>query len=438
MLIVSPTGSGKTALTVEMLRTAAAKGFNSWFCVHRVELIRQSIGAFASVGVAHGVVAAGFLPASRQQIQVCGIQTLARRWQNMTPPKLIVYDEAHHIAAKSWAAIRKAFPDAFHIGLTATPERTDGKGLRPFFQEMILGPSVSWLIENKFLSQYRIFVPPGIDTSGLRRTMGDFDKHDLAERADKPTITGSAVLEYKKNAAGKRFIVRGVSIEHSKHIASEFNMAGIPVRHVDGDTPVEEREAAMKAFMRGDLLGLSNCDLFCEGVDVPALECVIDLRPTQSLVLALQFWGRALRVFPGKSRAIILDLAGNLERHLLPDMERQWSLDGGAGKANAGGGGSVRVCPRCHAAAFAGKPACEACGYVYQGKPREVEQVDGELVEVDAEKMRLEMKRQQGMAWSFEELVAIGVKRGYRNAAGWAKIIWNYRQLKKLQQGRPR
>jgi superfamily II DNA or RNA helicase len=423
ILIQSPTGSGKTALTASMLGTAAGKGMSSWFIVHRRELIKQSVKAFANIGIRHGIISANFMPDTRHLVQIASIQTLAKRYNKYRRPKLIVWDEAHHVAAGSWTKIFSAFPDAYHIGLTATPERLDGKGLKKYFSKLILGPKVQWLIENGFLSKYRLFAPGGINVEGLRSKMGDYIKADLAAAADKPTITGDAIKHYQKHCAGKRAVVFCVSIEHSKHVTAQFNAAGIPAEHVDGESDVTYRDEAIRRFEAGETLILSNVELFGEGFDLPAIESAILLRPTQSLGLFLQSVGRSLRPCEGKETAIILDHAGNTQRHGLPDQERDWSLEGHSKDKKTEAQINIKVCPKCFAASFPGATSCKYCGYVYEIESRIVEQVEGNLEEVDLSAIRLRKKQEQGAAQTYEELVELGRQRLYNYPEIWAKKL---------------
>lgn len=434
LIICAPTGSGKTALAAKMLHTAAGKGMTSWFCCHRRELIKQSIKAFRLEGLRAGVVAAGFFKNERALTQIASIPTLAQRYLNLRAPNLMVWDEAHHIAAGSWSKIRKAYPKAFHIGLTATPQRLDGKGLREWFQELVMGPSVKWLIENNFLAPYRLYAPAGISTEGIGLSMGDFQRGQLEAAADKPKITGDAINHYQRLAAGKRAVVFCVSVKHSKDVVAQFNAAGIPAAHVDGETDVYERDEAIKKFERGEIRVLSNVELFGEGFDLPAIEVAILLRPTHSLGLYLQQCGRALRPCPGKLEAIILDHAGNCRRHGLPDDEREWSLDGAARKKNGGGhvSVSVRICPKCFAGQPSTLPSCKFCGHIFEIQSRRVEEVDGELVEIDPALLRREKAREQGQAQTIDDLARIGIARGYKKPWQWAAYVFKARQAKRL------
>lgn len=434
ILIQSPTGSGKTLLTAYMLKTAARKGMSSWFCVHRRELIKQSIRAFDKVGLNFGVIANGFMEDSRQLVQICSVQTLARRYRRFKKPKLVVWDETQHIAARSWDLLHASQSGAYHIGLTATPMRLDGTGLDKWYGDMILGPSVQWLIENNFLAKYRLFAPSSVSVAGIHSRMGDFIKSELSEAVDKPTITGNAIREYQKLASGKRAVVFCVSVEHSKHVVSQFQAAGIPAAHVDGETDVYERDAAIKKFESGEIRVLSNVELFGEGFDLPAIEVAILLRPTQSLGLYLQQVGRVLRPSPGKQEAIILDHAGNVMRHGLPDQERIWTLAGckRTKQVQDGASPAVRICGSCFAAQPFGATVCRFCGYAFELKPREVKQVDGDLKEVDLVAMRMQQRREQGRAQTMEELVAIGKARKYRRPYAWAAYVFRARQARKL------
>lgn len=432
LIVTAPTGSGKTLLTAHMIKTAASKGMGSWFVVHRRELVKQSIKAFHGEGVKFGVIASGFQADTRYSVQIASIQTLARRHSRFKAPKLIVWDESHHISAGTWSKLYSYYPDAFHIGLTATPSRLDGSGLDKYFKSMVKGPSVAWLIENKFLSPYKLYAPSYINTDSLHVRMGDYVKSELSAIVDKPTITGDAIAHYKKLASGKRAVVFAVSVEHSKHIVEQFLASGIPAEHVDGKTPTEERDAAIKRFTDGETKILSNVELFGEGFDLPAIEAAILLRPTQSIVLFLQQIGRTLRVSPGKDHAIILDHAGNCQRHGLPDEEREWDLKGRKNKGRAkNASGSVKICPHCFAAQPAGLEKCNFCNFIFDKNPREVEEVEGTLVEVDPETIRRERNKEQGRAGSLQELIALGRKRGYKNPSAWARYVYESRLQKR-------
>lgn len=430
VLIQSPTGSGKTLLTAHMLGTAAEKGMPSWFIVHRRELIKQSTIAFDGEKIPHGIISANFETKKTDLIQIASIQTLVRRYHKYRVPKLIVWDECHHIAATSWTKIFNTFPNSFHIGLTATPERLDGTGLSRWFRQMVKGPSVTWLIENGYLSPYKLYAPSNIDLTNVRTRMGDYLGAELVQVVDKPSITGDAIKHYKKLADGKRAVVFCASVAHSKHVVEQFRDAGIPAAHVDGETDNNERDEAIRRFRDGKIQVLSNVELFGEGFDLPAIEVAILLRPTQSLGLFLQQVGRSLRPFPGKGHAIILDHAGNSQRHGLPDDDREWSLDGRSKKSRGNAVSTVRICPMCFAANRRGYQMCSQCSHVFEIESREVEEREGELVEVNTVLIKRDRMREQSQAKTFDQLFALGKARGYKNPFFWAQHIMKVRQNK--------
>jgi DNA repair protein RadD len=435
ILIQSPTGSGKTVLTAHMLQSAAQKQMRSIFIVHRRELIKQSIKTFAKVGVPHGVIASGFIQEPHHPVQLASVQTLARRLEKLEVPELVLWDECHHIAAGGWARIREAFPAAYHIGLSATPERLDGTGLKKAFDQMIKGPDVSWLIGQGYLAPYKLFAPKKIDLTGVHSRMGDFVRSEVVSRLDKPTITGDVINEYLKLGGHKRAVIFASSIEHSKHVVSQFNAQGVKALHVDGETEAHLRDEAIQRFEEGEIKVLSNVDLFGEGFDLPALEAMLCLRPTESLSLWLQMCGRVLRTFPGKREAIILDFVGNCERHGLPCEKREWSLEGRRKKKSGlKEFHPVKLCPKCFAAQPSGLSACGHCGFEFEQKLREVAQVAGELIEVDAEVFKKKRAMERKSAQTYEDLVALGRARGYQRPEMWARFVYQGR-MKKMRGG---
>lgn len=430
-----PTGGGKTALTAHVAGESSRRAkWRVWFLVHRKELVDQSIRTFEQVGIPHGVIAAGFFADRRPLVQIGSVQTIGRRLERLPAPDLIIWDEAHHLAAGTWSTIFAAYPDALHLGLSATPERLDGTGLGHWFSHLVCGPTTADLIDQGWLAPYRLYAPAKVDLSGVHTKLGDFVKGELAATMDKPTITGDAIAHYRRYADGKRAIAFCCSIEHSQHVVAQFNAAGIPAEHVDGHTEATQRKLAMQRFRAGEIRVLSNVELFGEGVDVPAIEAAILLRPTQSLALYLQQVGRALRPAEGKMHAVILDHAGNSYTHGLPDDPREWSLEGRKRKRGTADQVPIRQCPKCFAVVPAASASCKYCHTLLAGAGgggREVEEVAGELVEVDPKVLRQQRLREQSRAQSLEDLVALGKSRGYKRPEAWAEYVWNARQQKR-------
>ena len=431
LLIQSPTGSGKTVLVAHMLANATLKGYRAWFCVHRRELVKQSVLTLGeSAGLPVGIVAAGFPGNRHELIQVCSVQTLARRRHLLPDPQLIVWDECHHVAALSWGAIHSAYPNAVHVGLTATPERLDGTGLSGWFEELVTGPSVANLIKEGWLSPYRLFAPGGPDLSAVHSVAGDYNKKELALAMAKSSVTGDALSHYQKYAMGRRAIVFMWSVESSIEMAQKFNEAGIPAEHIDGTTDDAARDAAIQGFRDGKIKILCNVEIISEGFDLPAIEAAFLLRPTRSLALYLQQVGRALRPSPGKDEALIFDHAGNCRLHGLPDDEREWTLEGRVKSKKKADGCPVKQCPKCYAMLPAAAAACKWCEWKFAAQAREIEQVEGELAEVDLEQQRHARKQEQAKARGLDDLIRLAKLRGYKNPAKWAEHVWRARQAK--------
>lgn len=428
VLVQLATGGGKTVTSAYMVKTAAARGRRCWWVVHRREIILQASRTFWSMEIPHSLVMGGSISDVDAMVQVGSVQTLARRLGKLPPPDLIIFDECHHMGAAQYQAIFEACPRAQIVGLTATPWRLDGRGLGAWFESMVQGPSVADLMERGALCDYRLYAPSSTDITGVASQGGDFKRDELAKVMDKPSIVGDAVAHYRKLADGKRAIAFAVSIEHSRHVAEQFQAAGIPAAHVDGSMDSGARDAIVADFTTGAIQVLTNADLFGEGFDVPAVEAVILLRPTQSLSLHLQQIGRALRPAAGKPHAIILDHAGNAMRHGLPDDEREWTLeDRPKKKRGAKTEVPVKQCPTCfrvHQPA----PQCPGCGHTYAVQSREVEQVDGELEVVDLDAIRARKRQELKSARTLEQLIELGRQRRYKHPVAWAGHIMRQRQ----------
>lgn len=336
---------------------------------------------------------------------------------------LLVHN-CHHLAAGTWAKIYAQYPDAIHIGLSATPERLDGAGLSPFFQEMVHGPSVRELIDAGHLSPFRIFSMPSVSMEGVHHQGGDFKRKEVLDRLEKSTIIGDAVSHYLRHANGRRGIAFECSIERSERLAEQFRAAGVPAMHVDGNTDPGMRDRAMRDLESGHLKILTNVDLFGEGVDVPAIEVIHCCRPTDSLGLWLQQCGRGLRPSPGKDHCIIFDHAGNLQRHGPPDLEREWTLAGRKDERRGKGEGpGPRQCQTCYAMNPPAALVCLECRKPFPVQAREIEQVEGDLQEVEVSAMRRQAAHEQSLAEDYESLVRLGRIRGYRNPEGWAEHV---------------
>jgi superfamily II DNA or RNA helicase len=324
-------------------------------------------------------------------------------------------------------------PQSLVLGVTATPERLDGKGLGEVFDDLIRGPEVSWLIDNGHLSRPKYYAPPQVaDLTKIHVQAGDFNKKELGEVMDSKTITGDAVEHYRRICPGQPAVTFCASIKHAEHVSEQFNAAGFRWAVIDGNMEKDDRREIVKMLGDGRLHGLASCEIINEGFDLPVVSAAILLRPTMSLGLHLQQIGRVLRVSEGKKNAFILDHVGNLARHGFAEDVRDWSLEGSKSKKKSKDDEptvNVRQCPKCYAC-HPPEPKCPECGHVYEIKAREIEVVDGQLEEIDVEAMRRAKKIEQARAETLDDLIAVGVSRGYKNPIGWAKNVFNARQGK--------
>ncbi len=433
VLMQGPTGMGKTAITVFMMGRAAAQGKRAYFLVHQNELLSQTSKALWRQQLEHGMIASG-KARSTLPAQVASVQTLVRRMDQYKEPDLLIIDEAHRAAAKTYQTIIERWPNARVIGLTATPQRTDGKPLDVLFDTLVLGPTIRELMDAGYLCDYEIYAPPiGIDVSTVKRKMGDFDSKELEAVVDKKSITGDAVAHYKTHARGKRCVVMCVSIKHAEHVAEQYQAAGVSSGVIEGTMTGHARDKMLADFAAGRMMVICNVQLLVEGVDIPAIEVVQWLRPTQSLVVWMQGNGRGLRPADNKTGLIIFDHVGNCLRHGLPDDEREWSLEGKEkGKKKAAADEvKIKQCGNCYAVFRPGPQTCPHCGAPVAGQQRELEVVEGELQKVDKLAIRKEQKREQGSARTLDDLVALGLRRGMAKADAWAAITLAARQGRK-------
>jgi len=414
--IVAPCGAGKTVIMAYMASQARLRGNRTLFTVHRQELIQQSSDTFKALGISHGIIAAGYPSAPAEYIQIASIQTVVRRLNNISVPQIIIIDEGHHSTASTWRKLLAAFPDAYVIGLTATPARMGGQGLGDIFESLIMGPTVKQLIEWGNLSPYKYYAPPvAADLTGMRVTYGDYVQSEIAMRMDKSEIIGDQIKQYQKLAPNARAVCYCASVAHSQHTAEMFRQSNINALHISGDTPDIARKAAINDFKTGKLQVISNCDLISEGFDVPAMDAVILARPTQSLTLFIQQSMRAMRKNKDNPNKIatIIDAVGNVYRHGLPDEDREWSLEGKKKKPSEKLEFPLKQCPKCYGA-HRPSPVCTLCGYIYPVATNDgPEQRAGELAEI----IELEKKRKKEEVHKARDVVTleqIAMARGYR------------------------
>lgn len=417
---VAPCGAGKTIMTGWMIKESERRGKRSIFFVHRHELIEQTAKTFTNLDIPFGVIEAGTAFNPNLPVQIASVQTLARRIDKIPSPDFLICDECHHILAATYKKILNAFPDAFLLGVTATPLRMGGITLCDVFSSMVQSLTVDELINLGNLTPFRYFAPEtDIDLSNVRTKFGEFVERDLENAMSKPKIIGNIVDTYKKIADGKSAICYCVNVFHSKTIAQAFLDAGIPAAHVDGETPKLERTTAVDKFRRGQIKVLCNAELFGEGFDVPNCQAVILARPTQSLTLFIQQALRPLRPDPNDPNkvAIIIDHVENYIRHGLPNENHNWSLDPNFKEESKK---PPRRCPKCYAVISSRTKICPHCGYIFKTNNRSIDltEYDADFINIDIEKNNSDPQERIKHAFTKpEEFMAIATERGYK--IGW-------------------
>lgn len=415
--VVLPTGGGKTILLAKIIHEHSG---SSVVIAHRQELVGQISLALNREEVPHRIIGpknvvkfccdihyqecgkSFYNPSA--SCAVAGVDTLIRRGDSLHEWRqsvtLWVIDEFHHctgndrVEPNKWGQAVLMFPNAKGLGVTATPLRADGKGLGRHHDgvadHMVVGPSMRDLINDGFLTEYRIFAPPNdIDLHDvtISTATGDYSKTKLTTAVRKSHIVGDVVQHYKRIASGKLGVTFATDVETATEIAKQFNEAGVPAEVVSAKTPDRERTAIIRRFRNRELMQLVNVDLFGEGFDLPAIEVVSMARPTQSYGLYVQIFGRGLRIMDGKKYAIIIDHVGNVMRHGLPDMPREWTLDRRDKRSSSQPDDviPVKTCVMCTAVFERIYRQCPECGHENEPAGRSSpEQVDGDLIELDA------------------------------------------------------
>ena len=428
VLLVCPTGGGKTKTFCSITIDLATRGLfgqklPTAIMVHRKELVQQISLTLAEEGIIHNIIAPrpviqGIVASQRRlyknafyeynaNVTVVSVDTLNARilkhekWAKSI--RLWITDEAAHVLKDNkWGRAAGYFKDAIGLGVTATPERLDKRGLGShvdgIFDTMVMGPTSRWMIENKFLSKYKIAIPKS-DYQQYLKDAGDgtdFSKEAMTEASSKSHIVGDVVVNYQKFANGKQAIVFASDIGSGKRMEQEFKSKGITAKLLTGDNEDSVRFETLMEYREKKINVLLNVDLFDEGLDVPGIECVIMARPTMSVGKFLQMVGRGLRPAEGKDHLILIDHVGNVDRLGLPDSIRRWSLDRVAKrKRNLN---LIRICKnwQCNAPFDRLLHVCPYCGKEDNpqragggGGGREaLKQVDGDLVLLDPDELR--------------------------------------------------
>lgn len=392
ILVVAPCGFGKAYLIAWLEQH---KKEQSLITCHRKELKEQH---------------QALMPASHIELPITAYNMLQR--QELGEEKILQVDEAHLALADTWNSLIQHYKqnNAFIFLYSATPERLDGKPFTDVATTLVQGPSVKWLIDNKFLSPFKYFCPqiPGIDNiTDAARSSPEAHLEEFNELFQKKGVLGHVVQSYEKFLNNKKVIVYCVNKNHAKEITESFQAAGHAAESIDSDDPKTERSEIMEKFRNGNIKILCNVGILSEGISINDLDGVLLCRPTSSYALFVQQSMRPLRIDPfnNKKTAIIIDFVNNYRRHGLPDEEHEFTLQGTVKKTrtkdiNEEGNFQIRYCKSCFQA-FKCAPKCPHCGTLYELEPREIEaHKDIEIAEI--KEFQKEQKRLNKQSFDIE------------------------------------
>jgi superfamily II DNA or RNA helicase len=429
VLCVMPTGAGKSVVIGSIAHDARLKGKRTVATSHRKELVHQNAAKIRAHGTTCGIIMAGNAPDESADVHSASIQTLSRReipWE----PDILMPDEAHLSLSNSYRELFKRWPNAVRIGWTATPCAPNGKGLCAVYDALVIGPSVKELQAEGALAQIRCYSTPAVaDLSGLSVRGGDFAAEQLAERMKKDGIVGDAVQHYRKLGGGKSAVCFCVNVDRSKATCEEFNRAGIPSMHIDGEMSEKERASVLVAVADGTCQVLCSVDVVSVGFDCPRLKVAIMLRPTMSIVVYLQSVGRVMRPYEGQE-AVLLDCVGNAGRHGLPTMDREWTLADRkeASKSEEKALVGLYTCLTCYGQTSRPADVCSCCGAEIPVKDRVIPATSGELKLIEEQvefKRKEQLERELRACTGMAELIAFAKRQGYEKPHFWAKIKFN-------------
>lgn len=427
VLVQSPPGSGKSVVIAEIAKLTIQNGGRVLFIVHRKELVEQITSTFKQ----HEI--------DMNKVRIDTVIKTRNRLSTIKEPTLIITDETHHSRAKTYREIYDYFSNGWRLGFTATPWRMSGKGFEDIYDELVLGKSVQWLIDNDSLAPFEYYSVNLANLDKLKKSStGDYTKKSMDDAVTK-AIYGDAVEHYKQLANNQQAILYAHSVEASQGFAKAFKAQGINAAHADAKTPKRERERIMEDFRSGTIKVLCNVDLISEGFDVPDCNVVILLRPTASLVLHMQQSMRSMRYKPNK-KAIIIDHVANYLEHGLPTTEHEWSLKSWKKKGNTNQKNTIplKECTNCFGVIESKETHCPLCGHEFEVEASELEQVDTELEKVDEtsftanyEKIRLKREwssKDKEELETVEDYYLFAKARGYKDS--WLKFqIPEFKQL---------
>lgn len=417
VVVTLPTGTGKGTLEAEFSVFLSKAGKRIIITTPRQEICLDVADRVKQAGGEVGIIAPWAKYEPEKLIQIAMAPTLANRYDKIEEPDVLIIDECHHSPATGYIKFINEWKDARRVGLTATLWRLDGQGFDAIFDEHIEGEYIQWFVDNGYLTDVDVYAP-FIPEMGPRRSGGDYTTSRMEEALENSSIFGDAVKAFKtKVRPGGTAVAFCCSKKHAQLTADIFNAAGIPAEVLLGEHQGDVRKGIIGRLSKGITHVVCAVDVISEGFDLPSIDAVILMRPTQSLSLYLQQVGRVLRtIFAAgfdlstkigrlnaiaagpKPRAIVIDCAGNFDRHGHPLNDRDFSLSPpeavGLSTTHTKDGSdlSTRRCEECLQVMMAPVSLCPYCGHENGKDPRVPAKVEAELRLVQKKKIEKEKR----------------------------------------------
>lgn len=414
VIMQAPTGSGKTVTFAEIIKRHLKQGqFNRVLVsTHRQELFAQTAKYFDQPATLQGGDKIKPIH-STAPVLMTMIETLKRRdFSKLGKFTLAVFDEAHRA---DFDKILDKLPNSTYVlGATATPLSASKKyPLKNKYNSIVSEISIPELIKQGYLAA-PIHYKADFDDAGLRTRGGEFTSETQTEKLSGKIQFSNLVDMWQEHAAGKKTLVFNVNKKHTIEVDKQFKEAGIKSTHLLSGDP--RRKAKLDAFRAGEITVLNNCEIATTGLDVPGIECVIINRATKSLPLWLQMLGRGSRMAPGKDSFTILDLGGNIDRHGMWHLKRDWTDIYNNPPKPGESPAPMKSCPKCDAILFGGASKCQFCGYAFPSPAeQERQKVIGYLEKVGHEDVIGKNMNQL----SVTELIALEKSGKYKPSYVW-------------------
>ena len=396
------TGGGKGIICVGFCDRAIKEGKRVLVVVRRIHLVKDLSGRLIKFGIEHGVLQGNNRKNLRAQVLVASIDTLIHYdLKKLKAFDYLFIDEAHDAVSPGYKDVIKFFKGARIFAQSATPYPTRDD-LTHLADRIIRPVAYMDLVSEGFLVKSKAFAPIKPDLSDVRQENGDYKKSDLYSVYTSSAILNDIAPKVKAHANGLRSLLFAPSKDLAQRICDTLNEAGIPAAYADDQTPIEERVKLIEALERREILVICNVLIFGTGVDIPCLEAVICCRPTRTLSLWVQMAGRGARTYPEKQNYILLDMAGNIERHGLPEFAPDgWLKCTGSKAGDSEHNPGTKECPECkHIFLVGARPyKCPECNWIEilepDSKPEKPEiEVLGQEVELEAVNENLEIIRE--------------------------------------------